>query len=114
MSTHTEPSTFDPDTDPPAFDPATACEVLFLPLADPERRRRDPTRALDAARDLDLLVKVARESAVVEARRANWTWEEIGDHLSISAQAAHHRYAQAAAVMLRPATRWPESPTGAP
>jgi hypothetical protein len=101
-------------TDPPAFDPATACEVLFLPLADPERRRRDPTRALDTARDLDLLVKVARESAVVEARRANWTWEEIGDHLSISAQAAHHRYAQAAAVMLKPATRWPEQPTGAP
>jgi hypothetical protein len=105
MSTHTDPSAFDPDT---------ACEVLFLPLADPERRRRDPTAALDAAKDLDLLVKAARESAVVEARRATWTWEEIGDHLGITAQAAHSRYARAAAVMLRPTTRWPEQPTGAP
>jgi DNA-directed RNA polymerase specialized sigma24 family protein len=98
----------------PAFDPQHCAEILFLPLADPERRRRDPTRALDAARDLDLLLKTARESAVIEARRASWTWEEIGDHLGITAQAAHSRYARGVAVMLKPLTAWPEQPTGAP
>jgi hypothetical protein len=105
----------DPDyANLPAFGDEAASEVLFLPLADPERRRRDPLRALTAAKDLDLLVKVARESAVVEARRAGWTWGNIGEALGISSQAAHERYAKAAAVMLTPATRWPESPTGAP
>ncbi len=104
MSTH---------TDPTAFDAQSACD-LFLPLADPVSRRRDPIRALHAAKDLDLLLKVARESAVIEARRAGWTWGNIAEALGITSQAAHERYAQAAAVMLRPATRWPEQPTGAP
>jgi hypothetical protein len=98
----------------PPFDSDTASEVLFLPLADPERRARDPLRALTAAKDLELLLKVARESAVIEARRAGWTWDNIGELLGLTRQATHNRYAQAAAVMLTPATRWPEKPTGAP
>jgi hypothetical protein len=88
---------------------------VFLPLTDPERRRKDPLRALQAATDLDLILKVARESAVVEARRAGWTWGNIGESLGITAQAAHSRYAQAAAVMLKPAaTSWPQKPAAAP
>jgi len=88
---------------------------VFLPLTDAERRRRHPLRALQAAKDLDLILNVARESAVIEARRAGWTWGNIGECLGITRQAAHDRYAKAAAVMLKPAaTRWPEQPTGAP
>jgi hypothetical protein len=98
----------------PPFDPATTSELLFLPLADPERRRRDPIQALSTAKALDLLLKVARENAVIEARRAGWTWDNVADALGITRQAAHDRYAQAAAVMLKPATGWPEQPTGAP
>ncbi len=105
MTTHTDPASFNHDA---------MCDVLFLPLADPERRRRDPLRALTAAKDLELVILGARESAVIEARRAGWTWDNVGDALGISAQAAHSRYAKAAAVMLKPATRWPEQPTGAP
>ncbi len=96
------------------IDPESAVCIVFLPLADPDSRRRDPIRALHAARDLDLILNVARESAVIEARRAGWTWGNIAEALGITAQAAHSRYAQAAAVMLKPATRWPEQPTGAP
>lgn len=83
---------------------------LFLPLTDSERRRRDPLRALQAARDLELVLNVSRESAVVEARRANWTWDNIGEVLGITRQAAHDRYAQAAALALTPATSWPTRP----
>ena len=88
----------------PPFDIETIAEVLFLPLADPERRRRDPLRALTAAKDLELLLKVARESAVIEARRAGWTWDNIAETLGITRQAAHDRYARGAAVMLKPSS----------
>ncbi len=54
------------DSGTPTFDAEQSAEVLFLPLADPERRCRDPLRALTAAKELDLLLKVARESAVIE------------------------------------------------
>jgi DNA-binding NarL/FixJ family response regulator len=91
-----------------------ACDAFFLPLADPERLRRDPLRALAAAKDLELLLTTSRQIAVTEARRAGWTWENIGECLGITRQAAHDRYAQAAAVVLTPATRWPQHATGAP
>ncbi len=91
-----------------------ACDVFFLPLADPERLRRDPLRALAAAKDLEGLLTSSREIAVTEARRAGSTWETIAETLGITRQAAHDRYAQAAAVVLKPATGWPEHPTGAP
>lgn len=44
------------------FDPTQAAEVLFLPLAGPERRRADPLRALSAARDLEMILGSGRES----------------------------------------------------
>lgn len=81
-------------------DPAEAAEALFLPLADPLRRHQDPIRALTAARALRLMLDVAEESAVLQARRDGWSWENIGESLGVSRQAAHHHYASYVDVMI--------------
>jgi predicted DNA-binding protein (UPF0251 family) len=74
------------------FDPATACETLFLPLADPERRAFDPLRALQAAHDLRILLGLAELGAVRDAHRDGWTWADIGQCLGISRQAVQQRF----------------------
>jgi len=74
------------------FDPTTAPEVAFLPLADPERRAQDPIRALQAARDLRILIGAAEYDAVAHARQAGWTWAQVGESLAISKQAAQQRF----------------------
>jgi len=79
-------------TDAGTFDPAESAEVLFLPLADPERRHTDPLRALTAARDLEMILGSGREAAVLEARRAGHSWAEIGERLGLSKQGAQQRW----------------------
>lgn len=74
-------------------DPAEAAEAIFLPLADPLRRHQDPIRALTAARALRLMLEVAQESAVIQARKDGWSWTNIGESLGITRQSAHERYA---------------------
>jgi len=74
------------------FDPTTAPDVAFLPLADPDRRAKDPIRALQAARDLRILIGAAEYDAVDWARRAGSTWAEVGESLAISKQAAQQRF----------------------
>jgi hypothetical protein len=74
------------------FDPATACETLFLPLADPKRRETDPLRALQAAHDLRIMVGLAELGAVRLAHRDGWTWPDIGRCLAITKQAAQQRF----------------------
>ncbi len=77
---------------PKRFDPATACETTFLPLADPARRQQDPLRALQAAHDLRILVGLAELGAVRAAHRDGWTWADIGQCLGITRQAAQQRF----------------------
>jgi DNA-binding NarL/FixJ family response regulator len=88
-------------------------ETLAFPILDRKARERDPLAALVAARDLQLILDRARESAVLEAQRAGWTWGNIGECLGVSRQSVHQQYASIVAAMA-PDTRWPESPTGAP
>lgn len=77
---------------PAPFDPASSSEWLFLPLADPERRQADPVRALQAARDLRILISVGELGAVRQARLDGSTWSDIGDALGMSKQAAQQRF----------------------
>jgi hypothetical protein len=67
-------------------------EVAFLPVADPERRQLDPIGALVAARELRTLIGAAEHDAVDWARRAGWTWDEIGQSLGMTRQSAHQRF----------------------
>lgn len=78
---------------PPRFDAAGAAETMFLPLADPGRRDLEPMRALEAARDLRIMVAVAELGAVRRARAAGRTWAEIGEALGTTRQGAHDRFA---------------------
>jgi len=66
---------------------------MFLPLADPGRRDLEPMRALEAARDLRIMVAVAELGAVRRARAAGRTWAEIGEALGTTRQGAHDRFA---------------------
>jgi hypothetical protein len=67
-------------------------EVAFLPVADPERRQLDPMGALAAARELRTLIGAAEYDAVDWARRADWTWAQIGEVMGTSRQAAQQRF----------------------
>jgi hypothetical protein len=64
----------------------------FARLADLEHRQLDPIKALEAARDLRTLVGSAELDAVRHARRAGWTWGEIGESMGTSKQAAQQRF----------------------
>jgi hypothetical protein len=50
---------------------------------------------LGALRTVELAVSAARRAVVAEAREAGTTWEEIGDALGITRQAAQQRFGQA-------------------
>jgi hypothetical protein len=78
--------------DPTTYNPTRSAEVTFLPLADPERREKDPLRALQAARDLRILLSLGELGAVRHARLARRSWAEIGDALGITRQAAQQRF----------------------
>jgi len=72
--------------------PDLAADTLFHPLADPERRELDPIRALVAAHDLRILLGLAELSAVRHARRAGWSWSEIGQSLGMTRQGAQQKF----------------------
>jgi hypothetical protein len=74
------------------YDHATSAETLFHPLADPDRRQLDPIAALVAARDLRTLIGTTEYDAVDWARRAGWTWAQIGEAMGTSKQAAQQRF----------------------
>lgn len=52
----------------------------------------DPANGLRAVVVLRRLVEALEGDHVVRARRAGWTWEEIGDALGVSRQAVHKKY----------------------
>ncbi len=90
------------------FSPATAAEITFLPLADPERRAADPIRALEAAHDLQITLGIASQSAASQARAQGRTWTEIGDALNITKQAAQQRFGLLADLYSDPAAEYAE------
>ncbi len=90
------------------FSPATAAEITFLPLADPERRAADPIRALEAARDLQITLGIGSQSAASQARAQGRTWTEIGDALNITKQAAQQRFGLLADLYSDPAAEHAE------
>ncbi len=57
-----------------------------------ERRTYDPIAALFAAHELRDLLGLAEIDAVRHARRADWTWSQIGEALGTTRQAAQQRF----------------------
>lgn len=52
----------------------------------------DPSTGLRAVQALRSLAERLERHHVISARRAGWTWEQIGDALGVSRQAVHKRY----------------------
>lgn len=52
----------------------------------------DPGEGLRAVMVLRRLAEALESQHVVGARRAGWTWEEVGDALGVSRQAVHKKY----------------------
>jgi hypothetical protein len=52
----------------------------------------DPETALRAVLALRRLADQLEADAVKTARRKGWSWDEIGDALGMSRQAAHKKY----------------------
>ena len=55
----------------------------------------DPATGLHAVLALRRLIDDLERRQVAQARRAGWSWQQIGDALGISRQAAHKKYPQA-------------------
>jgi hypothetical protein len=66
-------------------------------------RAADGIDAVAAARDLGRLTEDAMHDAVARARTAGATWQEIGDALGASRQAAYQRFGRPAAPRADPA-----------
>lgn len=52
----------------------------------------DPADGLRAVAVLRRIAERLETENVVAARRAGWTWEEIGDALGVSRQAVHKKH----------------------
>ncbi|HLT97532.1 MAG TPA: helix-turn-helix transcriptional regulator [Acidimicrobiia bacterium] len=52
----------------------------------------DPAEGLRAVAALRRLAESLEARQVMTARRAGWTWEQIGDALGVSRQAVHKKY----------------------
>ena len=52
----------------------------------------DPAEGLDAVRALRKLADALEEEHVAAARRAGWTWQQIGDALGVTRQAVHKKH----------------------
>lgn len=52
----------------------------------------DPSEGLRAVAALRRLAESLEARQVITARRAGWTWEQIGDALGVSRQAVHKKY----------------------
>ncbi|NGN64062.1 DUF3887 domain-containing protein [Streptomyces sp. A7024] len=76
--------------------PRTDITALAAEIAALARRLSGPTHAeltgVEIARDLDVLADTALRAAVGRARAAGHTWQEIGDLLGVSRQAAFQRF----------------------
>ena len=57
-----------------------------------DARSDDPAVGLRAVVALRRLTDRLEAAQVTAARRAGWTWQQIGDALGISRQAVHKRY----------------------
>ncbi len=53
----------------------------------------DPTVGLTAVRSLRVLVERLEALQVENARGQGWTWEQIAQHLGVTRQAVHKKYA---------------------
>lgn len=51
-----------------------------------------PADGLRAVVVLRRLLEALEAEHVLRARRAGWTWEEVGDALGVSRQAVHKKY----------------------
>ncbi len=52
----------------------------------------DPAEGLDAVKALRKLADALEEEHVAKARRAGWTWQQIGDALGVTRQAVHKKH----------------------
>lgn len=52
----------------------------------------DPATALRSVVELRKLADRLEREHVIGARRAGWSWEQIGDALGVSRQAVHKKY----------------------
>lgn len=52
----------------------------------------DPATGLRAAVALRRLAEQVEAEQVVRARRHGWSWEQVGDALGVSKQAAHKKH----------------------
>lgn len=52
----------------------------------------DPAEGLDAVKALRKLADSLEERHVAGARRAGWTWQQIGDALGVTRQAVHKKH----------------------
>ncbi|HKT55977.1 MAG TPA: helix-turn-helix domain-containing protein [Microbacterium sp.] len=57
-----------------------------------ELHAADPATGLRAATALRRLAERVEAMHVAEARRAGWSWEQIGDALGITRQSVHAKY----------------------
>lgn len=55
-------------------------------------RTTDPTMGLRAAGALRRLAERVEAMHVAEARRAGWSWEQIGEALGVTRQSVHAKY----------------------
>ena len=52
----------------------------------------DPATGLRAAAALHRLAERVEATHVAAARRAGWSWEQVGDALGVTRQSAHAKY----------------------
>lgn len=52
----------------------------------------DPAEGLESVKALRKLADALEERHVAAARRAGWTWQQIGDALGVSRQAVHKKH----------------------
>jgi hypothetical protein len=52
----------------------------------------DPATGLRAVSALRRLAERVEATHVAEARRADWSWEQIGDALGVTRQSVHAKY----------------------
>lgn len=66
-----------------------------VPQAD-QIRETDPATGLRAAAALHRLAERVEATHVDAARRAGWSWEQIGDALGVTRQSVHAKYGKRA------------------
>lgn len=55
-------------------------------------QKTDPARGLRAVGALHRLAERVEALHVIEARKAGWSWEQIGDALGVTRQSVHAKY----------------------